>query len=68
MRCVYNPESRACTPKGTVCPGKPAIDMPGSSIMKKTAADSKIKGKEQGSTRNLLVNTCKGKDGGIYSD
>ena len=44
--------------------GKTAIDMPDSSMMKKTAANSKAKGKKRGSTHGLL-GSCQGKDAGF---
>ena len=34
--------------------------------MKKTTADSKAKGKKTGYTRDLLLNSCQGKAGGVF--
>ena len=59
MLYVHNPESAwkilpTRLKKGNGLLGKPSIDMLDSSMMKKTAADLKAKGKKSGSTRSLL--------------
>ena len=48
--------------KGNSRRGKLAIDTLDSSMMKKTAADSKAKGKKPGSHAACLVNSCQGKE------
>ena len=45
--------------------GKLAIDTLASSMMKKTPADLKAKGKKPGSTRACLDSSCLGKDAGV---
>ena len=44
---------------------KPAIVTLDSSMMKKTAAYSKAKGKKPGSTCAIMVISCQGKDAGV---
>ena len=59
MPYAHNPESvrkilRTRLKKGNGCLGKLSIHMPDSLMMKKTAADSKAKGKKTGSSHGLL--------------
>ena len=51
--------------KGNTCLGKPDIDTLDSSRVKKTAADSKAKGKKPDLHAACLVNSCQGKDAGV---
>ena len=53
--------------KGNSCLEKPAIDVLDSSLMKKTAANSKTKGDKKTLDPHAIfvINSCQGKDAGI---